>query len=43
MRIDHAWGSKNLSVRVVDCLVDVEPRTWEKPSDHTPVIVTISS
>jgi exodeoxyribonuclease-3 len=43
MRIDHAWGSKNLSARVVDCLVDVEPRAWEKPSDHTPVIVTISS
>jgi exodeoxyribonuclease-3 len=42
MRIDYAWGSEALSVHVVDCVVDVEPRRWEKPSDHTPVVVTIS-
>jgi len=42
MRIDYAWGSAALSVRVADCMVDVEPRRWEKPSDHTPVVVTIS-
>jgi exodeoxyribonuclease-3 len=42
MRIDYAWGSEALSVRVADCMVDVEPRRWEKPSDHTPVVVTIS-
>lgn len=41
MRIDYAWGSEPLSERVTDCMVDVEPRRWEKPSDHTPVVVTI--
>jgi exodeoxyribonuclease-3 len=42
MRIDYAWGSEALSARVTDCMVDVEPRRWEKPSDHTPVVVTVS-
>ena len=22
----------------VDCWIDREPRSWEKPSDHTPVV-----
>jgi exodeoxyribonuclease-3 len=42
MRIDYAWGSVALLERVIDCCVDVEPRRWEKPSDHTPVVVTLS-
>ncbi len=42
MRIDYAWGSTALLQRVADCSVDVEPRRWEKPSDHTPVVVTLS-
>jgi len=41
MRIDYAWGSEALATNVTDCVVDVEPRRWEKPSDHTPVVVTI--
>lgn len=41
MRIDYAWGSEKLSARVRSCEVDVEPRRWEKPSDHTPVVVTL--
>lgn len=42
MRIDYAWGSEALAADVEGCLVDVEPRRWEKPSDHTPVVVVIS-
>jgi exodeoxyribonuclease-3 len=42
MRIDYAWASEVLSANVADCTVDVEPRRWEKPSDHTPVVITIS-
>ncbi len=42
MRIDHVWGSPAIADRTTACFVDVEPRSWEKPSDHTPVVVTIS-
>lgn len=41
MRIDYAWASEPLARDVTDCVVDVTPRSWEKPSDHTPVVVTI--
>jgi len=41
MRIDYAWGSESLAARVTECTVDVEPRRWDKPSDHTPVVVTL--
>jgi len=42
MRIDYAWGSEPLAGMAVDCMVDVEPRRWEKPSDHTPVVTTLA-
>jgi len=42
MRIDYAWGSEALAAHVEDCFVDPEPRRWEKPSDHTPVVAVIS-
>lgn len=42
MRIDYAWASEAMLGRVEGCHVDVDPRTWEKPSDHTPVVVTLS-
>jgi exodeoxyribonuclease-3 len=38
MRIDHILASDLLSVDCVNCVVDKAPRTWERPSDHTPVI-----
>jgi exodeoxyribonuclease III len=40
-RIDHHYLSAALSPRAKDCTIDVTPRTWAKPSDHTPVIVEI--
>ncbi|MBW4459985.1 MAG: exodeoxyribonuclease III [Nodosilinea sp. WJT8-NPBG4] len=36
-RIDHHYLSAGLSDRALSCTIDLEPRRWEKPSDHTPV------
>src|SRR5204863_7230456 len=38
MRIDHIWTSPPLAELCTDCWIDREPRAWEKPSDHAPVI-----
>lgn len=42
-RIDHHYVSKSLIPSIYTCEIDRLPRTWEKPSDHTPVILTLSS
>ena len=41
-RIDHHYLTPKLYEQAVGCEIDVEPRTREKPSDHTPVIVELS-
>jgi len=38
LRIDHIWISDPLVSRNVRTWIDMEPRTWEKPSDHAPVL-----
>lgn len=38
LRIDHIWTSKSLAEKCVGCRIDKEPRGWERPSDHTPVV-----
>lgn len=38
LRIDLILASKALAEKCSACYVDREPRTWERPSDHTPVI-----
>lgn len=38
-RIDHLFLSQKLYENAVNCIIDIEPRKQEKPSDHTPVIV----
>lgn len=38
-RIDHHYLSASLYERANACVIDTEPRGWEKPSDHTPVII----
>ncbi len=38
-RIDHHYLSPSLYERAISCVIDTEPRGWEKPSDHTPVII----
>jgi exodeoxyribonuclease III len=41
MRIDHILLSEALKAQCSASVVDKEPRTWEQPSDHAPVIATI--
>ncbi len=38
LRIDHVWISEPLVARSVKTWIDIEPRRWERPSDHAPVI-----
>ena len=38
LRIDHILVSKPLAAVCHSCTIDVEPRRWERPSDHTPVV-----
>lgn len=38
LRIDHLLASGPLAASCTACHIDREPRTWERPSDHTPVI-----
>lgn len=41
-RIDHHYLSSALSPAAIGCTIDKTPRAWEKPSDHTPVIVELA-
>ena len=41
MRIDHILLSDALKEKCSASTVDKEPRTWEQPSDHAPVIAVI--
>ena len=38
LRIDHVWVSAPLSARSKATWIDKEPRQWERPSDHAPVV-----
>lgn len=40
-RIDHHYLSPALTDKAIACTIDRTPRGWEKPSDHTPVIVEL--
>lgn len=42
MRIDHILLSEPLAARCSACVIDKVPRKWEQPSDHAPVIATLS-
>ena len=39
--IDLVLVSESLKARCVAAGIDREPRSWERPSDHTPVWVEI--
>jgi exodeoxyribonuclease-3 len=41
LRIDHILLSDALKDQCAASVVDKEPRAWEQPSDHAPVIATI--
>ena len=42
LRIDHILLSPALASRCTECIIDKVPRKWEQPSDHTPVVATLS-
>ena len=42
LRIDLVLASIELSKRCVSSVVDKTPRSWERPSDHTPVVAEFS-
>jgi exodeoxyribonuclease-3 len=41
LRIDLALISRALCNDATVCRIDKEPRAWERPSDHTPVVLTV--
>jgi exodeoxyribonuclease-3 len=41
IRIDHFLLSPSLADRLESCEIDKTPRSQEKPSDHTPIVVTL--
>ncbi len=41
LRIDHILVSPALEGHCEDCRVDLEPRRWERPSDHAPVVLLL--
>lgn len=43
LRIDHVWISDPLVSRNQKTWIDVGPRTWERPSDHAPVVAEFDS
>jgi exodeoxyribonuclease-3 len=42
LRIDHILLSLPLAERCASAQIDRIPRTWERPSDHTPVMVELT-
>jgi exodeoxyribonuclease III len=42
LRIDHILLSETLAARCTGCMIDLEPRRLERPSDHAPVVAEIS-
>lgn len=42
LRIDHILVSESLKPLVTGCIIDKAPRKNERPSDHTPVVVTLA-
>ncbi len=41
LRIDHLLVTDDLLARTESCVIDTAPRKLERPSDHTPVILSI--
>lgn len=39
IRIDHFLISPEIADKFISCEIDKTPRDWEKPSDHTPVLL----
>jgi exodeoxyribonuclease-3 len=37
-RVDHIFTTECLAERAGGCYIDTAPRSWERPSDHAPVV-----
>ena len=42
LRIDHVLVTEALKTRATHCKVDKQPRKNERPSDHAPVVLSLS-
>src|SRR5580692_3041293 len=42
IRIDHLLLSPQAADKLVSCRIDKETRSWDKPSDHVPVVVELN-
>lgn len=42
LRIDHILISDALKKQVTNCIIDINPRRNERPSDHTPVVLSVT-
>lgn len=42
IRIDHFLLSPELADRLQSCTIDMQPRGWDRPSDHTPIMIDIT-
>ncbi len=43
IRIDHFLLSPTIADKMNACTIDKTPRGWEKPSDHTPIILELAA
>ncbi len=43
IRIDHFLVSPSLQAKIQNCEIDKGPRAQPKPSDHTPILLTLES
>ncbi|MEF8793449.1 exodeoxyribonuclease III [Thiohalorhabdus sp.] len=41
LRIDHIWTTPAAAGACTSCDILIEPRRWERPSDHAPVVAEI--
>lgn len=43
IRIDHFLLSPTVADKLSSCIIDAAPRGWDKPSDHTPIIIEVNA
>lgn len=43
IRIDHFLLSPRLADKLKSCTIDASPRGWDRPSDHTPIILDLDA
>lgn len=41
LRIDHILVSASLKQKAINCVIDIQPRKNERPSDHTPIVLIL--